>query len=111
MYAGNDGCWYRFCVRHRLSSRFWSGCHGGFFRHVAQHFLQYAGHPEFPLHQIADDHHQILAESLEHKQISFDIVYVLTVLFDGVVYFLKERICQSIDISQHFAAACLFGYT
>ena len=83
----------------------------GFFRHVAQHFLQYAGHPEFPLHQIADDHHQILAESLEHKQISFDIVYVLTVLFDGVIYFLKERICQSIDISQHFAAACLFGYT
>jgi hypothetical protein len=50
------------------------------------------GHTEFPLHQITYQHHQVIAESLEHKKISLDIIYILAILFYRTVNFFKEII-------------------
>ena len=70
-----------------------------FFCHATQHFLKHSRHTEFPLHQVAYYHHQILAETLEHEEVILDIICIFTVLLDRIVNFFKEYVIQSIDIT------------
>ena len=83
----------------------------GFFGHATEQFLENTRHAELPLHQVADEHHQVLAEALEHEEVSLYIVHVAYVLLDGCVDFLEESIWQSVDFNQHLLALRLFGDT
>ena len=64
----------------------------GLFSHTTEELLEYARHTELPLHQVADKHHQVLAEALEHEQVSLNIVHVSYVLLDGCIDFLEKSI-------------------
>ena len=83
----------------------------GLFGHATEQFLENTRHTEFPLHQIADKHHQVLAETLEHEQVCLHIVDVSYILLDGVVDFLEESVWKIIDFNQHFLAFRLFSDT
>ena len=76
----------------------------GLFSHTAKELLEYARHTELPLHQVTDKHHQVLAEALEHEQVSLDIVHISYVLLDGSIDFLEESIRQALDFNQHLLA-------
>ena len=76
----------------------------GLFSHAAKELLEYARHTELPLHEVADEHHQVLAEALEHEQVSLHIVDVSYILLDGVVDFLEEAVRKIIDFNQHLLA-------
>ena len=47
------------------------------FGHAAEQLLECARQAELPLHQVADKHHQVLAEALEHEEVSLHVVDVL----------------------------------
>ena len=79
------------------------------FRHAPHGLLKEARDTELPLHQVADNHHQILAEALKHEQVSLDVIHRLAVLLHGIVYFLKERLAEAVDFHQHLAATRLFS--
>ena len=57
------------------------------------------------MQDIADEHHEVLAESLEHEEVGLHIIDVLYILLDGIVYFLEERIAEAINVYQHLLAS------
>ena len=77
-----------------------------FFCHVTKHLLKYPWHTELPLHQVTHEHHQVLAESLEHEKIVLYIVHIAAVALDRTINLLEESFRQTINIHQHLAAAC-----
>ena len=44
-------------------------------------------------------HHQVIAESLEHKKISLDIIYILAILFYRTVNFFMQAQTPPVNIS------------
>ena len=76
----------------------------GLFGHATEQFLENARHTELPLHEVTDEHHQVLAEALEHEQVSLHIVDVSYILLDGVVDFLEEAVRKIVDFNQHLLA-------
>lgn len=81
----------------------------GFGSELVKGFLEDAGHAELPLHQGADTHHQVLAESLEHEEVVADVVHRAAVLLDGGIDFLEKVVAQPVNLLEHFLAAALFG--
>ena len=71
----------------------------GLFSHASEQFLEKARHAEFPLHQITDKHHQVLAKALEHEKIGLDVVDISDVFLDGTVDFLEEAVRKTVNIN------------
>ena len=76
----------------------------GLFSHASEQFLEKTRHAEFPLHQITDKHHQVLAKALEHEKIGLDVVDVSNVFLDGIVDFLEEAVRKTVNINQNLLA-------
>ena len=60
------------------------------FGHATEELLEGARQAELPLHQVADEHHQVLAEALEHEKVCLYIIDVSYILLDGCIDFLVE---------------------
>ena len=71
--------------------------------HPVKRLLEYRRHTELPLHQISHQHHQVIGESLIHKEIRLDIILRTAITLHGVVDLLKETFIQSVVLHQHFA--------
>ena len=77
--------------------------------HLIQGVLHEARQTELELHQVADEHHQVLAEALELLQINIHILQFLAVLANAGIDFLKPALVGAIDIAHHLSDVRLFA--
>ena len=77
----------------------------GFLRHGTQRVFHEARHAELPFHQVSHNHHKLLRESLESKEIRLHAIQVLTVALDAHINFLEEIVGDTIDFREEFLAA------
>ena len=82
---------------------------------LGHHFTHSLGeerrHAELPLHQVTHEHHEILAEVLEHDEIGLYILHLPAALFHAGIHLGKERGWQVVHVHEQLLAMLLLPYT
>ena len=72
--------------------------------HLLQRSAEELGQAEFPLHQIAHEHHQVLAEALEHGQVALYVLHPSATFLHAAIHLVKELRADAIDVLNEFLA-------